>query len=124
MPYQPPGLKGPLVIVDLNLNWKRLLVPAAKLSALLDLMAGAVQVSSEYVGGGRELVGVDDAPFITTATLVPGRYTLVPAEHVKEFKTAYEAAAQSTPPSEGTEVLTYDQFLLALKERAAKEASS
>lgn len=124
MPYQPPGLKGQLVLVDLNISWDRILLPASKLSALLDLMAGAVQVTTGYVGGGREVVECKGQPFVSAAAVVPERYTLVPHAEAKEFKAMYEAAAQITPPPEGTEALTYDQFLLALKECAAKEASS
>lgn len=124
MPYQPPGLKGQLVVVDLNLSWDRILLPASKLSALLDLMSSAVQVSAEYAGGGRELIGCKDQPFVTTAVLVPGRYTLVPHAEVKEFKQMYEAAAQITPPLDGVEAVTYEQFRAAVEERASKEASS
>ena len=122
MPYQPPGLKGQLVVVDLNLGWGRLLLPASKLSALLDLLAGAEQVTTEYVGGGRELIGCKGQPFVSAAAIVPGRYTLVPHVEAKEFKAMYEAAAQITPPLDGVEAVTYEQFRAALKERAAKEA--
>lgn len=123
MPYQPPGLKGPLVVIDLNLGWDRILLPASKLSALLDLMDGAVQVTASYVGG-REFVECKGRPFITTATVVPERYTLVPHAEAKEFKAMYGAAAAISPPSEGVEALSYEQFRAAVKERAAKEASS
>lgn len=124
MPYQPPGLKDPLVIVDLNLSWDRILLPASKLSALLDLMAGAVQVTTGYVGDGREFVECKGQPFVSTATVVPERYTLVPHAEAKEFKAMYEAAAQIASPPDGVEAVTYEQFRAAVKERAAKEASS
>lgn len=124
MPYQPPGLKGQLVVVDLNLSWDRILLPASKLSALLDLMASAVQVTTGYVGGGREVVECKGQPFVSAAAVVPGRYTLVPHAEAKEFKTMYEAAAQIAPPLDGAEAVTYEQFRAAVKERAAKEASS
>lgn len=123
MPYQPPGLKGQLVLVDLNISWDRILLPASKLSALLDLMASAVQVTTEYVGG-RDVVGCKGQPFVSAAAVVPERYTLVPHAEAKEFKAMYVSAAAVSSPPEGTEALTYDQFLLALKERAEKEASS
>ena len=124
MPYQPPGLKGQLVVVDLNLSWDRLLLPASKLSALLDLLAGAEQVTTEYVSGGRELIGCKGQPFVSAAAIVPRRYTVVPHAEAKEFKAMYEAAAQITPPLDGVEAVTYEQFRAAVKERAAKEASS
>jgi hypothetical protein len=124
MPYQPPGLKGQLVVVDLNLSWDRILLPASKVSALLDLMANAVQVTTGYVGGGREVVECKGPPYVTGATVVPERYTLVPHTEAKEFKAMYEAAAQITPPLDGVEAVTYEQFRAAVRERAAKEASS
>ena len=120
MPYQPPGLKGQLVVVDLNLSWNRLLVPAAKLSALLELLSSTIQVDTEYIAGGRELVQCKEPPFATSATILPSRYTLVPHRHGKAFKAMYEAAAQITPPADGVEAVSYDEFLLALKEKGAQ----